>query len=753
LSKKAVAAEKAILLQPIYFNNPLPVTKAPDLSTFLTNSITMNRFLTVFFCLFWIMLASGIGAQNPAEIKRSGEKKFAGRQWAEALNLLDQYQQAKPGDLDVLTRIGICNYHLHQSENARQYLEFVLQKDPNNTDPSLHYYLARTLHGLQHFEQAITAYKRFLRVAPEKHPLRANVLDNIRRCVSGMGTPANPDVALVENLGDRVNTSGDEFAPLPSVNHPGRIYFSAARENCTGGRRNDQGYEDAEAGHWCSDMFFTDQTNSGWNYATLLGDLLNTPRFEVALEFSSDGQILYFFRGFTLHSGEIFADTAGRKDEYAVTPPAFGSPMQPEEGDVAPFLANDSLLLFAGRRDSGIGGLDLYFAMRSDSGWTAPRHLGPAINSPYDETTPFLAHDGRTLYFSSNRPESMGGLDVFKSVFDEQTRSWSAPVNVGKPINSPGDDAFYRLSVDGLHAFFASDRLDSYGGRDIYVAYFKQAQTEQLNDRLLFADAEKRAAAVAESVSDVRSIEQVQLPVLYYNSDEDILNEQNRNTLAEVARLARAYPNAEILVTVHTDETGPAKFDLYYGIKRAEIVGKALVDRGVPARRVSLKSFGSAYPVARNVLDTRPNPIGQALNRRIAITLATVEDQLPLELGLAYRPVPEGMAIPGGAAPETRFAGLSYKVEAVTARQILTNDALSMFNDQMIESQPGSGAYQYSVGWFRAFDDAAALRRELQNQGFGNAAVTAYLNGIRVSRAEAVGLLKKHPDLAPFIKN
>ncbi len=713
----------------------------------------MNRFLTVTFCLAGLVLATAVEAQKPAELKRAGEKKFADEQWAEALHLLDQYQQAKPGDLEILTRLGICNYHLHQAEKARQYFEFVLQKNPNNNDPGLHYFLARTLHGQQVFDQAIAAYKRFLRVSSDKHPLRANALDNIRRCVSGLQIPANPDVALVENLGDRVNTPGDEFAPLPSVNHPGRIYFSAARENCTGGRRNDEGYEDTETGHWCSDMFFSDQTNSGWNYATLLGDLLNTPRFEVALEFSGDGQILYFFRGFTLYSGEIFADTAGRKDEYAVTPPAFGSPMQPEEGDLAPFLANDSLLIFASRREGGLGGLDLYFATRSDTGWTTPQHLGPEINSNYDETTPFLAHDGRTLYFSSNRPESMGGMDVFKSVFDEETRTWSAPVNVGKPINSPGDDAFFRLSVDGLHAFFASDRLDSYGARDIYIVYFKQEQPEQLNDRLLFADAEKRAAAAADAATDVRSIEKVQLPVLYYNSDEDILNEANRNTLTEIARLARAYPNAEVLVTVHTDETGPAKFDLYYGIKRAEIVGKALMDRGVAARRVSLKSFGSAYPVARNVLDTRPNPAGQALNRRIAVTFATVEAPLPLELSLTYRPVPEPMAIPSGTAPEARFGGLAYRVEAVTARQILTNDVLGMFNDLMIESQPGSGAYRYSVGWFRTFDDAVALRRELQNQGFDNATIAAYLNGIRVSRAEAVGLLKKYPDLAPFIKN
>ncbi|TNE51872.1 MAG: hypothetical protein EP344_16330 [Bacteroidetes bacterium] len=713
----------------------------------------MNRFRTACFFILCMALVSGLGAQKLSDLKREGEKQFDYRQWAGALDLLGQYQEAKPGDLDILTKIGICHYQLHQAEKAREYLEFVLQKDPKTENPDRYYYLARTLHGQQEFEQAILFYKNFLRVAGDKHKLHANALENIRRCVSGLHTGANDEVALVENLGDRVNTTGDEFAPLPSVNHPGRIYFSAARENCTGGRRNDQGYEDNVSGHWCSDMFFTDQTNSGWNYATLLGDLLNTSRFEVALDFSSDGQILYFFRGFTLYGGEIFADTAGRKDEYAVTPPAFSSPMVPEAGDQAPFLASDTLLIFASRREGGAGGLDLYYATRSDSGWTGPAHLGPVVNSPYDETTPYLANDGRTLYFSSNRSGSMGGLDVFKTVFDDASRSWSEPVNLGLPVNSPGDDAFFRLSVDGLRAYFASDRLDSYGERDIYVAYFKKEQTEQLADRDLFTDADKRLAKLNQNTSGPQTVQKVTLPLLYYTSERDLLNEENRRVLDDVARLAQTLPNPTVLVNVHTDETGPAKFDLYYGIKRAEIIGNALQERGVPPRRISLKSFGAAYPVARNALNANPNPTGQALNRRVEITFSTTEEALPLELTLQTRPVPEIMAIRGAPNVSKWLDGVAFKVEAVSARQILTNDALGMFNDLMIESLPGSGSYRYSAGWFRSFNDAAALRRDLQSQGFYDASVAAYINGIRVSRVEAVTLLKKYPDLAPFIKN
>jgi hypothetical protein len=70
----------------------------------------------------------------------------------------------------------------------------------------------------------------------------------------------------------------------------------------------------------------------------------------------------------------------------------------------------------------------------------------------------------------------------------------------------------------------------------------------------------------------------------------------------------------------------------------------------------------------------------------------------------------------------------------------------------MIVSQPGSGLYQYTAGYFKRYEKAAKSSRELRELGFTAARVIAYVNGISVSKAEAVGLVKKYPDLAAFIK-
>lgn len=709
----------------------------------------MTRLRTVYLLLIFALFSPALLAQKTAELKKNGEKAFAGRRWQDALTLLGQYQQEKPGDPSVLTKLGISHYHLHQPEKARQFLEYVTKQNPGSQDADLFLYLARTLHGQMEFEKAIPAYKSFLRVCGDKHPQRGGIADQIRRCVSGAGIRPNEQVALVDNLGDRVNTPGDEFAPLLSVNHPGRLYFSTAREGSTGGRRNDEGLDDPESGHWCSDMYYTDQRVSGWDYPLQLGSLLNTSRHEVALGFGTTGQVLYFFRGFTLYSGEIFADTAGRKDEYAVTPPAFNSPMKPETGDCYPFFFDDSTLLFASRRAGGLGGLDLYITTLGDSAWSEPQNLGPAVNSAYDEVSPFLAKDGRTLYFSSNRTESMGGLDIFKSVFEDEKQTWQAPANLGTPVNSPGDDAWFSLAADGRSACFSSDRLTSYGERDLYIVYFKEDQNEQSrrSQPALFSEVGK-AAAQREAGAAKKAI----IPVLLYDDDKTVLTPENRKIVEDAAALARNYPQATVLVTAHTDETGPAKFDLYYGIKRAEMVGKILTERGVPASSVQLLSCGSNYPVARNILNASPNPAGQKMNRRIEISLATTGDQLPVEVTVQRPAVSELMAAFGARYFEENTAGLSYRVEVATTRQILTNDALAMFSDILIESRPGSGAYQYTAGLFKQFDKAVQLRNELKKQEFTDASVVAYIGGVRISKAEAVGLLKKFPDLVTYIR-
>jgi outer membrane protein OmpA-like peptidoglycan-associated protein/tetratricopeptide (TPR) repeat protein len=719
-----------------------------------THGFFMKILKYSLWAIAFVFINLNVGmAQKASEFKKTGEKYFKNSRWQDALNSLNQYQQEKPGDADVLIKLGICSYYLHDTDKARQYFEYVLQKDAKNITPELYFFSARLLHGQQDYNKAVVFYKLFLKLAGNDHYLRKNVIDNIKRCNSAMSLTANEDVALVENMGDRVNSIGDEFAPLPSVNHSNRLYYSAARVDNSGGLRNDEGLDDSEKGAWCSDMYYTSLSNAGWESGTELGNLLNTTRNETALGFAAKGKILYYSRGYTLYSGEMLVDTAGKNDEYAITPPVFSGAIKMEEGDQSPYFFNDTTMIFASRRKGGLGGLDLFFSTYNGINWGEAQNLGAGINTNYDETTPYLAPDGLTLYFSSNHTGTVGGLDVFKSIFDRKKQKWSTPQNMGVGINSPGDDAYFKLAKDGKTAFFSSDRLKSMGERDIYIAYFKTEQAESMESENVKFGAVSGTIEEKHIETNPENAEILLLRPLYYETDKDLLSIENQKTIKTFVEYAKNYPELTVLVQAHTDETGPLKFDLYYGIKRAEIIAKTLIDRGIPAGRIFLRSAGFQYPVAKTIIGQEESKTGIQLNKRVELSFSSLQPKLPIEVEQKQPQIIESMLAEGAEHYQDLQEGLTYKVEVSATRQIFNNDNLAMFDDVLIESTATTGSYQYTAGLLKSYQKALVLRSELVKQGFTDAFITANINGIRISRVEASSLVKKYPDLALFLKN
>ena len=130
--------------------------------------------------------------------------------------------------------------------------------------------------------------------------------------------------------------------------------------------------------------------------------------------------------------------------------------------------ANGDVLLFVSNRPGGQGGLDLYQSIRNADGtWAAPTNLGPIINTPKDEKSPFLHSDSQTLYFSSNGHPGMGGLDIFFTKMNADGK-WNKPQNIGYPINNKQDDFGLFVSLDGTMAYFASNNHGGVGGWDLF---------------------------------------------------------------------------------------------------------------------------------------------------------------------------------------------------------------------------------------------------------------------------------------------
>ncbi|MBN2588641.1 MAG: PD40 domain-containing protein [Sedimentisphaerales bacterium] len=153
-------------------------------------------------------------------------------------------------------------------------------------------------------------------------------------------------------------------------------------------------------------------------------------------------------------------------------PVNIGSTINSSAADGNPDISADGLtLFFNSRRPGGQGDNDIYMITRTtkDEPWSEPENIGSVINSPYLDAHPSISSDGKSLYFTSDRPGGYGDRDIYVSTRATINDLWSEPVNLGPMVNSSSWDSGPDISNDGLTLFFDSDRPGGYGLDDIYV--------------------------------------------------------------------------------------------------------------------------------------------------------------------------------------------------------------------------------------------------------------------------------------------
>ena len=442
-------------------------------STFRSNrkKDPMYRYLC---CCFVLIMAFGVPA---AYAQRTTEQKllrakdfFVNGKYEEALGILMNERELRRNDPEGRFLIALSNYHLNRLEKSEEYLQEILKT--NNPYPEVLLYLGRIYHTRHDFEKASNFYKSYLKNIDRRDRNREFVQDDIRRCANGIQLQFRQPLAFAENLGNQVNSAQDEFGPVPSPSRGDRLYFTSSRPGNLGGPRDPAGRPDDLYGRFFTDIYYATQSQGVWQYVKPMHYLLNSPQHEVILGFAPDGRSMYYFQGTALDRGQVLVDTFRQGGQVLSTNPFLG-PLGDKAGIASPLFYKRNLVIFSSDRPGGYGGMDLYQTERINGRWTAPKNLGPQINTAYDETTPFLANDGKTLYFSSNdKRNSIGGFDIFKTVFFPEQERWATPYNLGLPINSASDDTHFVLAKDGYTAYLTSSRKDGFGQRDLYVAYF-----------------------------------------------------------------------------------------------------------------------------------------------------------------------------------------------------------------------------------------------------------------------------------------
>lgn len=427
----------------------------------------MNFRKQLLLCLAILVFASC----NRSSFVLTGEKAYNLKQYSNAPELLEKDFQIEkdPGrKSEIAFQIGESYSKFNQYAKA----EIWYKKAAAEGKEDAVYQQGKMLMAQEKYTEAIEAFKKLAALGSSR---KAVANREIKNCENAVAWKENSTSHVVINI-EEINSPTNDFAPIIK---DGKLYFSSSRTNITGDVTN------VWTGEKNADIFYAEKTTSGFLAPKKFSDVVNTDAFEGTCAFNSSGDEFYFTRCATADFSTkekqktaqnefchiFFSKFNGKEWSEAERLPLF-----PDTVNIGhPALSKDGKTLFVSVDAlSGYGGKDIYYFIKTDTGWSVPHNAGKNINSSGDEMFPWIDERGN-LYFASNGLPSMGGLDIFKSV---KTRNgFEKPENLKSPINSGADDFGYIIEKykpkdenDTLLSagYFSSNRKGGKGGDDVY---------------------------------------------------------------------------------------------------------------------------------------------------------------------------------------------------------------------------------------------------------------------------------------------
>lgn len=453
---------------------------------FAKKDIIMIRF-SILFLLFASYSFGQYKTLNPekaAEYLKEGIDYYEYEEYEKAWKYFNKVDTTLIKSYEELKTVGVTALRTDRFESARYFLYKANEITHENekkpsieldvyshkyTSNSINYNIARAYHRTHELDNAIKYYKATqeeFNVAygakVTKYKEQLDILDSfIKQCETGkklMSTPV--EGVVIENLGKNINTKSPEFGPLITADER-YLIFTSRRSGSTGG-------EIASDGKYMEDIYMSKNVNGVWRKPWKISRKINTEGHDASIGLSTDGRNLLIYRNGKGGSGDIHSSFLKGKSwkEPVKLPDGINSGGIENSASIS---ADGRLLVFTSNREGGLGGFDIYMVQKqSDGQWGEAKNLGENINTPYSEEGPFLHADGRTMYFSSKGHDGMGGYDIYKSIFDSKSGTFSKAINVGYPINSANDDVFYVWTPDGKRAYFSTRREGGFGDQDIY---------------------------------------------------------------------------------------------------------------------------------------------------------------------------------------------------------------------------------------------------------------------------------------------
>ncbi|HRP44597.1 MAG TPA: OmpA family protein [Ginsengibacter sp.] len=629
----------------------------------------MKKWVFLLFILGSVQLSFGQW-YNPDKVSHKASSLFnqaydqamAGAYGA-ALELLQKAVAIDTKYIDAY--LSMAGIHGERKEYAAAVASYKKAIDLDSVY-TLHYQLPYSINlaGIGHFEEALAAINKFLtspklnersRKAGEFRKTTYEFAVNLAKTMQ-QGYVFNP-----VNLGDSINTADLEYFPTLTIDGNTLIFTRRIGNN--------------------EDFYQSNRVNGIWQKAHLLEGNINTPNYnEGAQIISQDGKWL-IFTGCNFPQGlgscDLYISFLTKKGWSK--PMNLGPNVNSEFWESTPSLSPDKRdLYFSSNVPGGFGGKDIWASHRNyDVTWSEPTNLGAEINTAGDESTPFIHADNQTLYFNSN---GLPGYSEKPDLFVTRKQpdgSWSTPQNLGYPINTIDDEGSLFIAADGITAYYSSDRSDTKGGLDIYsfqlpdqvrpmrtlwvqgkvfdkhtkaqlpsAVELTDLETGNMISRVstdedgeflvtlpvgrdyaftvrrkgyLFFSENYNISATAPDETFVAEIPlqpietdaSVVLKNIFFNTGKSDLKPESIVELNNIVTLMNENPTLRIQIIGFTDNVGSEKDNLKLSNDRALSVVNYLITHGVKAERLSHLGKGASNPVADNNTEE-----GRAQNRR-----------------------------------------------------------------------------------------------------------------------------------------
>ena len=623
------------------------------------------------------------------------EVRDPGLSFKKALAQFETAQQLNPENALNNFRVGVCYVHSSAPYNAIPYLEKAYTLDPE-CDPFLYYYHGNAMQLEEKFDEALVSYKKFEENYRKADNFNKFVSMRKRECDFAEKFKAEPVRCWVDNV-KQLNTSFDEIAPTITTDGS-EIIFSSNRPNSN---------EPNEVGGYDHDIYTSLNNEGVWQKVSPISGSVNSSLDDIVNNLSYDGTKMLLHKD---NEGQIDIYETELDGANWKTPEIMHYQISTKRtNDMYASYNHDGYNIYFARGNENLskGTNIMYSGMQSkiEKDYKTATIISQ-VNSQFNDGPIYMHIDGKTMYLASQGHESIGGYDIFVS---KRVRgAWSTPVNLGYPINTPYDDFFFAATANGKYAYISSNRPNGVGGFDIYkVTFWGEPKNPivDMEDYLL--------ASIAEPIKDpqieeIVSINKVSLTVfkgktidaiskkpveaeieitdnkngriierfttnsatgkfllslkagtdygiavkakgyLFHSENFDVpegseynlinktielkniavgskialrniffdvgqatLRSESNTELDRLAKLLKDVPVLKVEISGHTDNTGSSSINDKLSQDRAEAVVVYLKGKGISAGRLTAKGYGASKPIATN-----NNKQGRQENRR-----------------------------------------------------------------------------------------------------------------------------------------